>query len=264
MFTIRAASPSPISVTRQLRPGGASAIVQFQWHATRGATGMDRQVGATENWFSNPINGLDAQGDPKGWGSSADLVLGPDYRKGGQIVIVEFGDWLNTYSTWSAGYGERGQHTLPASRSGIAIEVAQPAGKDSLGRYTGSPTAAFESFDEATVEACVWLARHCNERIVDAGGEPIPAVRIPAWDQHQPIPRGHIGHEDLANGLKLGKHDPGFLFPWGRLLDGLAADGPAGPSIDMQGLALSLGDAHVAARIAMDRIDDARRLLRGE
>ena len=58
------------------------------------------------------------------------------------------------------------------------------------------------------------------------GIDPIPPVWIDRWDQVRgaPIPRGHIGHENLANGRKLGKSDPGHLFPRDTLMASLVGE----------------------------------------
>lgn len=172
-----------------------------QWHATRGATSQDRQVEATENWFANPLN------DKGGWGGSADFVVGPDHRIGGAIAIVQFGDWVNTFSSWSAGAGGAG--TLYAAEYGVAIEVAQ--------------SANLESFTPETIDACVWLVHHINIVLRDLGRSEIPPFHLPRWDQlaGQGVPRGHIGHDELANGQRLGKTDPGPLFPWATLMQRL-------------------------------------------
>lgn len=198
MFSIRDANPSPLAITRRPR---TTPIEQIQWHATRGVASHYRQVEATENWFANPANDLG------GWGGSADFVVGPDWRIGGAIAIVQFGDWINTFSSWSAGAGGTG--TLYAAECGVAIEVAQ--------------SAALEAFSPETIEACAWLVGVINETLRGAGQPEIPPVHIPRWDQlpAEPIPRGHIGHDELANGRKLWKTDPGPLFPWGELLSRL-------------------------------------------
>lgn len=223
-YTIREASPPQIAVGRQPRPGGIMDVHQIQVHATRGPTTMDRQVSATENTFGSPAQ------DRGGWAPSADFVIGPDFRAGGALVIVQFGDWRDTFSTWSAGYGAAGQNTMPASRFGVAIELAQPAGLDRNGRYTEAVDATFEGFTPETTDAFLWLVRQIDDELARTTGDDrnrIPRVRIPSWDQHYPIPRGLIGHEDLANGWKGGKHDPGFLFPWDHVLAELNAPPPA-------------------------------------
>lgn len=211
-FPMRMASPPPLAVTR--RPRDPRDIRQVQWHATRGRVAMDRQLAATEAWFANPAN------DQGGWGASADFVVGPDYRLGGEVAIVYFGDTLRTFSSWSAGYGAAG--TLPAAPYGFAIEVAQPAGRDwRTGAWSDDPRALYEEFTEETVEACAFLVRRLNAALAREGLEPIPPVWIGEWDQdpNKPVPRGHIGHDTLANGRRLGKSDPGPLFPLARIFE---------------------------------------------
>ncbi len=46
-------------------------------------------------------------------------------------------------------------------------------------------------------------------------------MRIESWSQlrSEAVPEGFIGHEDTANGVKLGKTDPGAAFPWTTFLD---------------------------------------------
>lgn len=212
-YTIRVASPSPAPFTRRPRRGGVAAIDQVQIHATRGSTTMDRQVQAAENHFAYQVN-------RGGWGSSAEYAVGPDRRIGGRIAIVRFGDWRTTYSSWSAGYGARlplGRYEYGAAERGIAIEVAQPPRRD-LGRYLSGDSDV--PFTPATVAAVAWLCRRLNHVLVAAGGTAIPAVRIASWDQlrSRPVPRGYIGHEDLANGKKLGKSDVGAMWPWPQFL----------------------------------------------
>ena len=205
-FEIRAASPPAASFTRRPRPGGVRDIHQVQWHGTQGPTTHGRQVQATENWFGS-TKPFPAGNDKGGWGGSADFVLGYDDRVG-RVVIVEFGDWLNTYSSWSAGYGATSRTTYGAAEVGVAIEVAE--------------TAALGAWSSEELDACAWLTAEVNRRIKAAGGTPIPLTRLDAWDQarDKPIPRGHITHAALENGRKLGKGDPSpanFNALWRRL-----------------------------------------------
>lgn len=213
MYTIRQANPKPTPARRRGRPGGAASIQQIQIHATRGPTPMDRQVQATENTFGD--TGYDRAG---GWGPSADWVVGPDHREGGNIVIVQFGDPWRTFSSWSSGYGSHGAATeYGAAEIGAAIEVAQPP-KMVEGRYVKGDSDV--PFTMATIDAVAWLCNHINDELVRRGGDPIPPVRILHWSQKrdEPIPRGFIGHEDLANGVRLGKTDPGVMWPWDDFL----------------------------------------------
>lgn len=209
MYDIRFASPTQAAFTRRGRPGGASNIHQIQIHATRGPTTLETQVAATENWFAN-------QKDRGGWGSSADFVVGPDSRVGHEIVIVQFGNWLRTFGSWSAGYGGGGAPTeYGAAEVGVAIEVAQPPKWDEIRqRWVGGDSDA--PFAQETVDAVAWLCRHINRELEEAGGSAIPTTRLASWDQKRsaPIPRGYIGHEDLANGMRLGKTDPGQMWDW--------------------------------------------------
>lgn len=198
-YEIRHATPPPAAFTRRGRPGGVGEIHQFQIHATRGPTTMERQVAATENWFANGP-------DRGGWGSSADFVVGPDYRVGGRMAIVQFGNWWRTFGSWSAGYGSRGASVeYGAAEVGIAIELAQPD--------------AATPFTPETIQALAWLCGTLNEQIVSRGGTAIPPKHLDTWDQRRdrPVPRGYIGHDELENGRKLGKSDPGDLFPWAQL-----------------------------------------------
>lgn len=207
-YTIRQANPKPAAFTRRGRPGGARGIHQMQIHATRGPVPIDRQVQATENWFSQ-------QPDRGGWGSSADFVVGPDRRVGGKVVIVQFGDWLRTFGSWSAGYGGLGAaREWGAAEVGVAIEVAQP----------DNSTA----FTTETLEAVTWLCGEINRELVAAGGVAIPPVHLPYWDQlrTKPVPRGYLGHDELANGRKLGKSDPGRMWNWDTFIAGLAPESP--------------------------------------
>lgn len=258
---IRLASPPPQPFTR--RPRDPAGIRQIQWHATRGAISMDRQVSATESWFASPAN------NRGGWGGSADFVVGPDHRQGGRVVIVQFEDPWNSFGSWSAGYG--GAHTLPAAPHGIAIEVAQPAGRDRLGNYTGAADANFEQYTDETIDACRWLVGHINAELTTRDVEPVPPVWIDGWDQAsgRPIPRGHIGHENLANGKKLGKHDPGHLFPRDALMASLlrattrAADSLAGiralhESIDTKVIGLQSVVREVRSDLAAMEVELAR------
>lgn len=244
---MRSASPAPAAFTRRPRPNGPRDIAQLQWHATRGKVAMDRQVEATENWFAN-------QPDLGGWGASSDFIVGPDARQGGRVAIVWCGDTLNTYSSWSAGFGNAG--TLPAAQYGFAVEVAQPAPRS---RATGqflerddpaNPDTVYEEFTAETVEACAFLVTHLNDALRGVGIAPIPSVWLGDWDQSpaRPVPRGHIGHDTLANGYKLGKSDPGRLFPLGEIFRLVDLGGPLPNAPDpiatarLEGYGAALGD----------------------
>ena len=209
MIAIRQADPPPARFTRRGRPGGVSNIHQIHIHATRGPTVMEAQVQATENWFANGP-------DRGGWGSSADFVVGPDRRVNGQVVIVQFKDWVSQFGSWSAGYGSYGARLeWGAAEVGVAIEVAQPPRFDrTTQKYVGGDSDVDYTLE--TMEAVVWLCQYLNSEIARLGGTPIPAVRLPYWSQlrSEAVPRGYIGHEDLENGHKLRKTDPGQMWNW--------------------------------------------------
>lgn len=204
-FSIRDANPAPLAVTRRPRLRGVQDIAQIQLHATRGPVSMELQVMATEHWFASPAN------DHGTWGASADFVIGPDVREHGEIAIVRFGDWIETFSSWSAGFGARGAGTIGASTRGVAIEIAQPDDET--------------DFTAETIEGLVWLCERINAEIVAAGGVAIPPRHIDSWDQRagEAVPRGYIGHDELANGVALGKSDPGDRFPWDGFIARMAA-----------------------------------------
>lgn len=195
-FSIRDANPTPLAVTRRPRLRGVQDIAQIQLHATRGPVSMELQVMATEHWFASPAN------DHGTWGASADFVIGPDIREHGEIAIVRFGDWIESFSSWSAGFGVRGAGTIGASTRGVAIEIAQPDNET--------------DFTDETIEGLVWLCQRIDAAIVAAGGVAVPPQHIAFWDQRagEAAPRGYIGHDELANGVALGKSDPGDRFPW--------------------------------------------------
>lgn len=223
-YQILTANPRPIRVTRRPRRGGGESIKQIQIHATRGASPMRTQIQRTVSYFAN--NRAWPDGNNHGsWGGSADLLVGPD--DAGEIQIIQFGNWLSTFSSWSAGFGGRGpSYEYGAAEVGVAIELSQPP-RLAGGRYQGGDSDV--PFTDETMDALVWLCEHINSTLEAAGHQPILAQRIPRWDQQlgEPIPLGYIGHEDLANGLRGGKTDPGMMFDWPWFMAKMSA-GPAG------------------------------------
>ncbi len=253
-FLSRPASPLAAAFTRRTRRGAITRIDQFQLHATRGPVAMDLQVQATENWFAN-------QPDRGGWGSSSDFVVGPDHRLNGGIAIVQFGGWRTTFSSWSAGYGSRlplGLYEYGAAERGIAIEIAQPPRRVG-GVYV--PGDSDVPFTPETVEAVAWLCRTLNHELVAAGGMAIPAVRIPRWNQLRgSVPRGYIAHEDLANGAKLGKTDPGTMWPWEQFLALVRGE----DAVDLDAVRAHLTAAERHAADLTQELAAARKLLTPE
>ncbi len=195
--------PKQQSVIRRSRVNGVDDIHQIQIHSTRGPTDTDRQLQATVNWFASIENTQNSSGHSKGWGASADFVVGRESRiDGNPVTIVQFGDWMKTYGSWSAGWGSSYSTQHGAAKYGVAIEVAQRNLND--------------EFDPEVMTVVADLCRYIDETLKSKGHDGIPTERILSWDQERStiIPRGYIGHEDLANGVKLGKSDPGPEWDW--------------------------------------------------
>jgi hypothetical protein len=162
-------------------------------HATRGHTSMELQDESVINWFA-------ATPDRGGWGSTADFLVSSDG------AITQFRDIDAHYGAYAAGYGQYGPpKEYAVDEHAISIEVAQPA----YNRGEQPPM-----FTPDSLAAAAWLARHLSDEY------DIPLVKIPFWYQlrSDPVPRGLLGHEDTANGKRLGKHDPGPAFNWGEFL----------------------------------------------
>ena len=158
-------------------------------HATRGKGTQATQARSTINWFS------DGRAFPDGsshgaWGSSAAAVVADN----GNITRFHSGSPLEWRSTWAAGYGGLGpRFEWGADVVGVSLEHAQSV---HLEDYTD---------DQYRGSARYWAWVRALQR--EAGDKPIPLFRIKGWDQKKgkPIPRGFLGHEDLKNGVKLGK-----------------------------------------------------------
>jgi hypothetical protein len=174
---------------------------------------IDQQVQATENWFA-AVEEFPDGNDHENWGSSADFVIGPDRRIDGEIAIVLFGDWRTTFSSWSAEFGAEGANTMSAASVGVAIEVAQPL--------------KHHPFTNEIIDGLVWLCGHINDELGKAGVGRVPAERIAFWDRSgaAAVSGGYLGHEDLANGVGLGKSDPGPQFPWAEFIHRLGRTPP--------------------------------------
>ena len=155
------------------------------WHATRGPAGSNQFLG-TINWFTSSAN----VHPELQYGPSADLLIGTDGR------IVQFTDYATERSNWSAGYGDSPALTYGADEWGVSIEVAQ--------------SAALEAFTADQVEAIAQVMAELNRAFS------IPLTWLSYLDQlrAKPVPMGHVGHEDTANGRRTGKTDPGDKFPW--------------------------------------------------
>ena len=159
-------------------------------HGTRGPTTLAAQYGATVNWFTNSGNGRSGLG----WGSQADAVVG---TRSGEITF--FGDYRTSRPNWSAGFGGNSATTWGADEWALSLELAH--------RALGDP------FHDEVIENALVVCRHWMQEFG------IPATHI-AWDQlrSEDVPHGLIGHDETANGHRLGKSDPGHSFPWNNFL----------------------------------------------
>lgn len=168
-------------------------------HATRGPTAVEQQYRATINWFTNPTNGSAEQR----WGSQADAVVGT-----GPGEITFFGDYHTTRSNWSAGFGGSSATTHGADEWAVSIELAQ--------------RNATDPFRDEVLQNAAIVCRQWMDEFH------IPAEHLRGWDQERQkdVPKGFVGHDETANGKKLGKSDPGSLFPWDDFFLRVAAVGP--------------------------------------
>ena len=185
-------------------------------HATRGKGTQASQARATINWFSDgrPFPDGSSHGS---WGSSASGVVADN----GNITRFHSGSPLLWRSTWAAGFGGLGpKFEWGADAVGVSLEHAQ--------------SVHLEDYTEAQYRgsARYWAWVRALQR--EAGQEPIPLVRVASWNQKKgaPIPRGFLGHQDLENGRKLKKSDPGGKFDYDRLFAAIreaerGADSPA-------------------------------------
>lgn len=170
-------------------PGCAPRIVIV--HATRGANTQAAQYAATKGWFNSTGNGSAAQG----WGGCATIVIGQD----GQLC--RFMDEAREVPRFSAGYGSYSEpNGWCADYWGLSMELAQ--------------SAAQEDFDPRTIErAALQTATWCKQYGIDP-------VHRQYFDQRGAMPAqtGIVGHDELENGRKLGKTDPGPKFPWQQFM----------------------------------------------
>lgn len=172
------------------RPAGTAPRIIIV-HATRGASAQSAQYGATKGWFNSTGNGSAAQG----WGGCATIVISHE----GQLC--RFMDELHEVPRFSAGYGSFSEpNGWCADYWGLSMELAQSASQ--------------EDFDPRTIErAALQTATWCKAYGIDP-------VHRQYFDQRgaQPAFTGIVGHDELENGRKLGKTDPGPKFPWQQFM----------------------------------------------
>jgi hypothetical protein len=158
----------------------------IQLHATRGGSTTVTEGPATENWMKNPNNGSASQG----WGASCDVII---FHDGTRV-------WVNSdvhkAPTYGAGYG--GPGSWSAGWYYLQVEIAQANPGD---YYLG---AEVDSMAELTAE---WSRRYG-----------FAIERIPWLHQDGPPPVGICTHQESDNGKRLGKSDPGAMWPWDTYL----------------------------------------------
>jgi hypothetical protein len=205
-------------------------------HATRGANVMGVQYQATVNWMTNPPN-------LGGFAPACDVVIGAKGEVGEFFRVIDGveSDWRTSHATWAAGYGNGNVSEWGVDEVALSIEMAQPAGLDANGRYTNDPRATYEPFTQASIDA---LVEFLVQRF---GWGMLPNVKLQHVDfldqrRDWKPPQGFVGHDRTENGVKLGKSDPGPLFPINEVLtrvrDALAPPPP--PVVDHKKRALEL------------------------
>jgi hypothetical protein len=159
----------------------------IQLHATRGGSTVVTEGPATEGWMKNPNNGSASQG----WGASCDVII---FHDGTRVWVNS--DVPNKAPTYGAGYGGAGSWS--AGWYYLQVEIAQANPGD---YYLG---AEVDSMAELTAE---WARRYG-----------FAIERIPWLHQDGPPPMGICTHQESDNGQKLGKTDPGAMWPWDTYL----------------------------------------------
>lgn len=189
-YPVRRISKAPNPWLFRPRLTRGDQLVGAQIHASRSGISDGDDGPRTGRWMWNANNGSAAQG----WGGSCDLIIS---ENGDRLPVNPNPDLFEP--TYSAGFGDSG--TWSGGWFYRQIEMAQ-------GRTTDPYTfAQIDSLAEYLV------------------AENVPPIRIPWLTQTGIPPVGICTHEDSENGRKLGKSDPGPLFPWALLFERMAARG---------------------------------------
>ena len=178
------------------RPGGICGVMI---HATRSGTSMSATEDlGTENWMNNPNNG----------GAAYDALV---YRNGLQVQGCRWEE--GEEPRWAAGWGEQGSWS--AQDHYLHLEIPQGT--------------TFDPYDYAAIDsAAQWVAEWSRTYT-------FPLERIPWLAQTGVPPRGICTHEGSSNGRRLGKSDPGPVFPWDLFLGRCrfwATEGEMDPRLD--------------------------------
>jgi N-acetylmuramoyl-L-alanine amidase len=163
-------------------PGRSTQIRGVFLHSTRsGRCGNPAEAEGTENWLNNPNNP----------GGAWDGLIGYDGEQ------VKCSHWeRDEQPLWAGGFG--GPGTWSAQANYLHIEICQPCITD--------------PYTDAQVESVAqWTAELARVHGFDI-------VRIPYLEQVGEPPQGVTSHDSSANGRRLGKSDPGPLWPWDRFI----------------------------------------------
>ena len=167
-------------------------------HETRSGH-PDREDGiGAEGWASSfdnarPRKPDGSRPDNPAWCSMWEWLV---YEMGTQ---VEMFDWRQNFAAWTAGWGAKGAGTWPLGQSYGQIEFAHGTGA--------------EPYNAVQIDSGAQLVAELSIEI------DFPLVYIDMVTQTEdPKPRGITTHRGSANGIKLGKSDPGRAFPYDEFL----------------------------------------------
>lgn len=164
-------------------------------HATRGGSATQAiEYTATKNWFQSPNNNAGGT-----WGGCASRIIGPL----GEHCIVMDDDKYPTYSGCYGAIGPPQEYCV--DEYAISYELAQ---QNNQIRFTEAQ-----------------YVRLAQEVAADCRKHGIPPVMVDVRSgQFYPVPTGITRHDRTANGVKLGKSDPGTMFDEAKFLGLLKAE----------------------------------------
>lgn len=163
-------------------PNRRNTIKGVYLHATRsGRCGNPVEGEGTENWMFHPSN----------QGSAYDGLV---YPNGQQVKAMRWEE--DEQPLWAGGYGDFG--TWNAQQFYVHFEIAQGCIDDPF-------------TDEQVESTAQWVAELAQRYVFDIR-------RIEFLFQTGVPPEGICDHEHSANGVKLGKSDPGHMWPWEQFI----------------------------------------------
>lgn len=183
-------NPNPWGIRSM--PNRVAQMAGVTLHETRSSF-PDREDGiGAESWASSPGNARPSMANPQ-WCSMWEWLI---YEMGTQ---VEMFDWRENHAAWTAGWGAEGHGTWPLGKYYGQIEFAHGTGA--------------EPYVAVQIDSGAQLVAELSQEI------DFPLVYTDHVAQTEnPKPRGITTHRGSANGLKLGKSDPGSAFPYVEFL----------------------------------------------